>query len=138
MCEQKHPEPTVGAVILNERGEVLIVKSPKWVTYTIPGGHIEVNETMEEALLREVKEEVGLDVEIIRRIGVFDAIKPPEFKHKKHFIFIDFLCRAKNTDVKIDGNEITHFMWIKPEDAIKMVDSFTRRSLELVKDRGEG
>ena len=137
MYDQKYPEPAVGAIILNDNGEMLIVKSPKWMTYTIPGGHVEVNETMEEALRREVKEEVGLDVEIIKKIDAFDAINPAEFKYGKHFIFIDFLCRAKNTKVKVDENEITNFMWIKPEEAMEMVDSFTKKSLKFIMNKNK-
>jgi nucleoside triphosphatase len=54
----RYPEATVGAVILNSEDKVLICKSNKWnQKYVIPGGHIEAGESMEEALVREVKEE---------------------------------------------------------------------------------
>src|SRR5438034_9510417 len=63
---QVYPEPTVGALIVNKEGRILLTKSHKWFDkYTLPGGHIEVGETMKEAVIREVKEEVGLDVEVV-------------------------------------------------------------------------
>jgi len=132
MKNQKHPEPTVGAIILNDKGEMLVVKSPKWKTYTIPGGHVDVGETIEDALRREVREEVGLDVDVIKMLNVHDAIRPREFISEKHFIFIDFLCRAKHTNVKVDKVEITDFIWIKPEKAMEMVDGHTKKDLEIV------
>ena len=43
--KQKFPEPIVGGLIFNKKGELLLVKSPKWLNrYSIPGGHIEVGE----------------------------------------------------------------------------------------------
>ncbi|ADL12770.1 NUDIX hydrolase [Acetohalobium arabaticum DSM 5501] len=56
----KYPEPTVGAVIFNPDDEILLCKSNKWDNkYVIPGGHIELGERMEKALIREIKEEKG-------------------------------------------------------------------------------
>src|SRR6266702_1480574 len=61
---QVYPEPTVGALIVNKEGRILLTKSHKWFDkYTLPGGHIEVGETMKEAVIREVKEEVGWEEE---------------------------------------------------------------------------
>ena len=86
--QQVYPEPTVGALIVNPEGKILLAKSHKWFDkYTLPGGHIEVGETMEEAVKREVKEEVGLDVEVVEFLLMQEAIFAEEFWKKKHFIF---------------------------------------------------
>jgi len=59
---QTYPEATVGALIVNDKHEVLLVRSKKWgEKYTVPGGHIELGERAEDAIVREVKEETGLD-----------------------------------------------------------------------------
>ncbi|MBI2326712.1 NUDIX domain-containing protein [Candidatus Curtissbacteria bacterium] len=129
--EQKFPEPTVGALIVNTKGEILLVKSPKWFDkYTIPGGHAELGEDLETALIREVKEEVGLGVKVKKLLNWQEAIYSKEFYKPKHFIFFDYYCTTNNSEVKMDGREIIDFIWIKPEKAIKLkVDSFTRKTI---------
>lgn len=57
MTDQRYPEPTVGALILNLQGQLFLMKSPKWRgKYVVPGGHVELGESLEEALRREIKE----------------------------------------------------------------------------------
>ena len=53
---QVYPEPTVGALIINNKKEILLVKSHKWLNnkYSVPGGHVEIGESFEEAIIREV------------------------------------------------------------------------------------
>lgn len=129
---QKYPEPTVGALIFNKQGELLLVKSPKWFDkYTIPGGHVELGEDLKTALVREVKEEVGLDVEVKEFLDWQEAIYSKEFYKPKHFIFFEYYCTTNNSEVKIDGREITDFIWVDPKKALKMdTDSFTSRSIK--------
>ena len=129
--EQVYPEPTVGLFIFNDAGKILLVKSPKWEGfYTVPGGHIELGETIEEAARREAKEEVGLDVKLEKVLMVQEAVYPKEFSRKKHFIFIECICKS-NGDVKIDNNEIVHFEWIKPEKALELnLERFTRNVIK--------
>ena len=56
----KHVEVTVSGVIFNRNKQVLLCKSPKWNDqWVIPGGHVEYGEKLEEALIREMKEETG-------------------------------------------------------------------------------
>lgn len=137
--EQSYPEPTVGALVLNGDGRLLLVKSHKWFDkLTIPGGHIELGETMEEALRREVKEEVGLHVRDIEFLILQEAIFSPEFWKRRHFIFFDFLCRSDTDEVVVDNEEIQDYLWVEPSEALKMsIDSFVRRSVEeLLRKRG--
>ena len=57
-------------MIVNKEGKILLAKSHKWFDkYTLPGGHIELGETMEEAVEREVKEEVGINVGDVVDVG---------------------------------------------------------------------
>jgi nucleoside triphosphatase len=126
-----HPESTVGALIVNGRGQILLVRSYKWRNrLTLPGGHIELGETAEEALKREIKEEVGLEIDLIRFLQFQEAIHSPDFIHPKHFIFLDFLCKAKTDRVKVDNDEIQDFVWADPRRALEMdVDPFTKRTI---------
>ena len=129
---QVFPEPTVGGLIVNYEGKILLVKSYKWFdTYTLPGGHIELGETMVEAVKREVKEETGLDVEVKEMLLTQEAIFASEFYKRKHFIFIDFLCRSKDQQVKLDQQELQDYIWVYPGAAYNLkLDSFTRKTLD--------
>jgi nucleoside triphosphatase len=129
--DQVYPEPTVGALIVNGEGKILLTKSHKWFDkYTLPGGHIEVGETMEEAVKREVKEEVGLDVEVVEFLTMQEAIYAKEFYKKRHFIFFDFLCRVGDQQVKLDQDELQDFIWEYPGAAFnRNLDSFTWKTI---------
>ncbi len=131
-ADQVYPEPTVGGLIVNEEGKVLLVKSFKWFdSYTLPGGHIEIGETMFEAVKREVKEETGLDVEVKEILLTQEAIFTPEFHKKKHFIFFDLLCRSRDQQVKLDQKELREYIWVYPGAAYNLkLDSFTRKTLD--------
>ena len=137
---QTFPEPTVGALIVNEEGKILLVRSHKWFDkYTLPGGHIEVGETMVEAVKREVKEEVGLDIEVGHMLLMQEAIFAPEFYKKKHFIFIDFACRSKDQQVKLDMKELQDHIWVYPGAAYNLkLDSFTKTTIDKLMEKGLG
>ncbi len=136
---QTYPEPTVGALVQNEDGKVLLCDSFKWPgIYTVPGGHVEIGETLESALVRELKEEVGLEVEIQELLSVQQVVHPKEFwKEKAHFIFFDFLCKTRdNYKVKIDENEIQSVIWVNPKDALAMnIDRYLRHFINRLIDR---
>jgi len=122
----------VGALIVNSNGEILLVKSYKWGSkYTVPGGHIELGERSEVAVRREVKEEVGLEVEPVRILLVQEAIFPADYIKHEHYIFLDYLCRATSSTVKLDGKEIQDYVWTDPNDALQLeLESFTRNLVE--------
>ncbi len=85
--EKEYPEPTVGLLIVNDKNEILLIKSPKWgERYVVPGGHVEMGEKIEEAVKREAKEEVGLDVEFEKVLFVYESIFSPEFSKNKNFM----------------------------------------------------
>jgi nucleoside triphosphatase len=129
---QNYPEATVGALIVNGKGEILLVRSYKWGSrYTVPGGHIELGEPSERAVRREVREEVGLEVEPIRLLLVQEAIYPAGYIKHEHFIFLDYLCRTTSSDVKLDGKEIQEYLWTNPDDALQLdLESYTRNLVE--------
>lgn len=123
---EKYPrgiEVTAGIIPINDNGDVLICSSPKWGTYGFPGGHIDPGEKMHAACIREAKEELGVDVEIIRLLAAQEYfVEPPVFKRNAHFVCFDFLVKIKHgQELKLDDREITEFKWVKPEDAIGMV-----------------
>jgi nucleoside triphosphatase len=134
---QLYPEATVGALVVNKDGDILIVRSSKWHDkFTVPGGHIELGERAEDAIKREVKEETNLDVQPIKLLLVQQAIYPHHYHKHEHFVFMDYVCQAQSSEVKLDGTELQHYVWVKPEEALKLdLEEYTRNF--VVKYLGE-
>ncbi len=131
MPDQIFPEPTVGAFIFNNKGEILLLKSHKWPgRYVVPGGHVELGERLEEAVAREAKEETGLDVHDVELINFQQFIYDPAFWKKRHFIFFDFACKTDSVDVQLN-DEAEGYIWMEPRSALTTeLDTYTRRSVE--------
>lgn len=131
MVKQRFPEPTVGALIFNPQGKIFLVKTHKWQDkYCIPGGHIELAETMEEALNREIKEETGLDVSDIKFLCFHEFVFEKTFWKKRHFIFLNFICKTRSKEVKLN-NEAQGFIWATPKEALKLpLEFYTRKTIK--------
>ena len=86
----------VGAIII-EKGRVVLVKrghAPLAGEWSIPGGVLEVGETLREAAVREALEETGLNVETADLLGVYDRVlRDADERTIYHYVLIDFLCR---------------------------------------------
>ncbi|MEQ9376945.1 MAG: NUDIX domain-containing protein [Imperialibacter sp.] len=134
---KQYPEPTVGAIIFNPDNEVLLCRSSKWGDkYVFPGGHIELGEKMEDALVREVKEETGLDIFDIQLISLQEAVYSDTFEAKKHFIFIDFICKTNSFEVVLN-DEAEEFEWVSLEEIENYsLGGFTKRFFEELKRKG--
>lgn len=131
MPEQQFPEPTVGALILNEKGELFLMRSHKWRDrYVVPGGHIELGESLEEALRREIVEETGLDVFDVEFLCFQEFIYDESFWKRRHFIFFDYVCRTADTEVRLN-DEAQAYLWVSPQEALELpVDSYTRVAIQ--------
>jgi 8-oxo-dGTP diphosphatase len=84
----------VGAVIVHEGRVVLIKrgKPPLYGRWVVPGGTVELGETLEEAIVREVEEETGLVVTPREVLTVFDRIERDGERVAYHFVIVDYLC----------------------------------------------
>ena len=86
----------VGAVIMQERKVVLVKRrfEPLAGQWSLPGGRLELGESLEAGLAREMLEETGLEVEVGPVVDVFDRILlDPERKVRYHYVLVDYLCR---------------------------------------------
>jgi 8-oxo-dGTP diphosphatase len=91
------PVVGVGAVILDGDRVLLIRRGhePLQGQWSIPGGALEVGETLNEGVQREVLEETGLTVEPVAMIEVFDRIaRDEEDRVRFHYVLVDYLCRV--------------------------------------------
>jgi nucleoside triphosphatase len=131
MPDKTYPEPTCGALIFNREGKLFLMKSHKWLgKYVMPGGHIELGETMHEALKREIMEETGMEIYDIRFINVQEHVYGEGFWKKKHFIFIDFACKTDSTQITLNS-EAQEYVWVLPKDVMKLpVEPYTLRTIQ--------
>ncbi len=134
MAKQIFPEPTVGLFIFNRQGEILLIKTHKWRgKYAVPGGHIELGETAEQAAKREAKEETGLDVYDLKFICWAEMIYDKIFFKKKHYVFIDYICKTKSTKITLN-DEAEEYLWIDPKEAIKLknLEPYGKKTIEII------
>ncbi len=85
----------MGAVIFREEEVLLVLRGqePALGSWSLPGGLVELGETLEAALQRELLEEVGLTVRILGITAVFDRIfRDPQGGIPYHYVLVDFLC----------------------------------------------
>ena len=109
----ERPIVAVGAVIV-DGDRVLLVKranQPLKGEWSLPGGAVEIGETLEGALIREAREETGLDVEIGPVVEVLDRIvRDAAGGVEYHYVIIDYLCRAKS-GTAVRGSDADDVRW---------------------------
>lgn len=115
---KKYPEPTAGAIVYNDKNEILFIKNKKWGNWSIPGGHIEIGEKAEDTIVREVKEETGLDVGEIEFVGVQDGINPKNFYEKRHFVFLNYFAKVIGGKEK-KSEEMEEYQWVPARKALE-------------------
>lgn len=110
-----------GAIIINQ-GKVLVIKDERSPYYYLPGGRVGLNETLEAAVLRELKEELDIEGEIIRPLWLNQSFFTEEItKEKYHELCLYFLIDISKTDLLSRGesfqlkenNAINRFKWLK-------------------------
>jgi 8-oxo-dGTP diphosphatase len=110
------PYLAVSAAIFRDR-RVLIVRRarpPAHGLYTLPGGGVELGETLEEAVIREVREETSLDVEPVALAGYRQAIgRDAEGRIERHFVILPFAARWIAGDVSLN-EELAEAHWLEP------------------------
>jgi len=118
---REYPEtPLVGVgAIIVENGRVVLVKRghpPLAGEWSIPGGVLEVGETVREAAAREAREETSLTVEPVELLGVYDRLmRDQDGRVRYHYVLVDFLCRRVDGDLQAacDAEEAR---WFTPEE----------------------
>lgn len=88
-------------------------------------------------MVREIKEEVGLDIKVLELVSIQQVVYPKEFWKKAHFIFFDYLCSVDgDQEVKVDANEIQRTIWADPKEALNLnVDRYLRHFLLRLIDK---
>lgn len=94
----KHPMVGVGAIIFRDDHVLLVQRGrePSYGKWSVPGGLVEVGESLREAVSREVMEEVGLAVKVHDLVVALDRVLPDQAGSiEYHYILLDFLCECQ-------------------------------------------
>ena len=112
----ERPIVGVGAVIVDE-GKVLLIRrryEPLKGEWSLPGGMVEIGETLESALMREMLEETGLRVDVGPVVEVFDRIMRDEQQRVRyHFVLVDYLCWPADGSLHA-GSDVDAAIWVDP------------------------
>ena len=112
------PYLAVSAAIWRD-GKVLVVRrarKPALGVHTLPGGGVEIGETLVEAVKREVREETALEVEPIALAGHREVIqRDAQGRAKRHFVILSFACRWLSGEPALN-EELDDARWLKPAE----------------------
>jgi ADP-ribose pyrophosphatase YjhB (NUDIX family) len=114
----KQPLVGVGALIIENGRAVLIKrgKAPLLGEWSIPGGMLELGETLRQGAEREALEETGLVVRATELLGVFDRVVPDgDGGVVYHYVLIDFLCEKVSGELQA-GADAADARWFTPEE----------------------
>lgn len=129
------PIVAIGAVVV-DGGRVLLVRrgaEPLKGEWSLPGGALELGESLCEGLIREVGEETGLVVEPIELIELLDRIHRDDGRVRYHYVIADYLCRVTGGTVKA-ATDADDVRWVeRPEwnsHSALRIDPITIRVIE--------
>jgi mutator protein MutT len=135
------PFAGVGAVIVQDGRVVLIQRGvePLKGQWSLPGGAVELGETLEECVVREMQEETGLDVDVGPVIEVFDRItRDDDGRVLYHYVLVDYLCWPRGGALRA-GSDAAGAVFADPREleSYRLTEKATaviRRALELARD----
>jgi 8-oxo-dGTP diphosphatase len=131
----------VGAIIEDEEGEILLVKHRperggfwrgKWIC---PGGELELGETIGEGIRREVKEETGLDIELVRPLPAFDRVVKSGGEVSLHVVYVDYLAKLAGGELRV-GSDVGEALWVKKDELGRVWEDMHEDTRKLLKLAG--
>lgn len=144
MSTRRYPERPVvgvGAVIVHE-GKVVLIRrryEPLAGRWSLPGGAVELGETLEAGVAREMEEETGLQVEVGPVIEVFDRIlRDDEQRVQYHYVLVDYLCWPTGGELRA-GGDVDAAVLVDPAalgeyDLTSKATAVIERGLQLARD----
>ncbi|MGP8250760.1 MAG: NUDIX hydrolase [Terracidiphilus sp.] len=125
----------VGAVIVND-GRVLLVRrgrDPMKGHWTLPGGVLEVGESLAQGVAREVREETGLEVDVLELVELLDRIHREDSRVRFHYVIADYLCRVTGGELRA-ASDADAVRWVERAEwnshSALLLDPITARVIE--------
>ncbi|MEL7027866.1 MAG: NUDIX hydrolase [Pseudomonadota bacterium] len=125
---------TVGVgVVVWKADRVLLIRraqAPLQGEWSIPGGRVETGERLQDAALRELREETAIEADLLGLVDVVDTIEPAAPETHRHLVLIDYAARWRAGEAQA-GDDASEVAWLTLEDAFARLRwSETRRILE--------
>jgi ADP-ribose pyrophosphatase YjhB (NUDIX family) len=125
----------VGAVVVHENRVLLVQRGsePLKGHWTLPGGMLEVGETLAAGVAREVKEETGLEVETEELVEILDRIHRDGERIRYHYVIADYLCRVTGGELRA-ASDAAAVRWVERAEwnshSALVLDPITVRVIE--------
>lgn len=112
-----HPRVGVGAVVFDPMQRVLLVQRgqpPHQGQWGLPGGMLQLGETLQDALHREIREECQIEIKIVDLISVYEPIlRDQEGQVAYHYVVLDYLCHWQKGTLR-PGDDVRAAAWVSP------------------------
>lgn len=147
----ERPVVGVGGIVI-ENGRALLIRrgtEPLLGQWSIPGGTLELGESLKSGVARELLEETGLEVRVLDLIEVFDRIYAGEAhgggtprQPRFHYVIVDYLCERVSGEARA-GSDVTDVAYATEEELpqFQLTETATRllqKAFALVRERGNG
>lgn len=110
----ERPVVGVGAVVVKD-GRALIVRrahEPRKGEWSLPGGRVELGESLVDAVRREIREETGLEIDVGPMVEVFDRVHRLDGRVRYHFVIVDYLCTCTGGAL-CAGDDAEDVAWVE-------------------------
>jgi ADP-ribose pyrophosphatase YjhB (NUDIX family) len=137
---QVTPKIAVNAVVFNEKGEVLLARRTDNGLWCIPGGHVDLGETLAQACVRELYEETGLKAKVLRLIGVYSdpqgslhIAQGPEW----HTVRVSLLCQVTGGSIR-PSEETSEIQYFDMKHLPPLITDHAQRIQDAYENKKEG
>ncbi len=117
----------VRGIVVDQAGNVAVFNKRVANEYKLPGGVVKDNESTEDTFLKEIKREIGCEIEIIEDIGIVEERMSQDEVVQETYVYVGRVLEKGKIDYQ--NQEIDEFgkvMWVSPEEALKLISDYKK------------